>query len=44
VLLAWGQVADLIVLITGVAPMVIVCGIRVCQKMRHREPLTSQWY
>jgi hypothetical protein len=42
--LAWGQVADALVIITGSAPMVIVCGIRACQKIWHREPLRSQWY
>ncbi|HYZ52666.1 MAG TPA: hypothetical protein VE733_04045 [Streptosporangiaceae bacterium] len=44
VVLVWGQVADLLVLLTGVAPLVIVCGIRVGQKVWRREPLKSQWY
>lgn len=42
--LVWGQVADPLVLIIGAAPMAIVCGIRACQNVRHREPLTSAWY
>ena len=38
VILAWGLVADPIVEVTGVAPIVIIGGIRVVQRGRHREP------
>jgi hypothetical protein len=41
VLLAWGQVADAIVLYEGVVPFVIVCGIRI---YRQRDPLREKWY
>ena len=35
-LLAWGQVADGLIVITGVAPMVIACGARAVVTWRHR--------
>ena len=35
-LLAWGQVADGLIVITGVAPMVIACGARAAVTWRHR--------
>ena len=38
ILLAWGQFADGLILITGVAPMVIVCGVRAAVKLWHRRP------
>ncbi len=41
ILLAWGQVADGLILITGAAPMVIVCGVRACVKLWRREPGSS---
>ena len=41
ILLAWGQFADGLVLITGVAPMVIVCGVRAAVKLWHRRPESS---
>ena len=41
ILLAWGQFADGLILITGVAPMVIVCGVRAAVKLRHRRPGSS---
>ena len=41
ILLAWGQVADGLVLITGVAPMVIVCGVRAAVKLWRRRPGSS---
>lgn len=40
-LLAWTQVADMIVLIEGVLPLVIVCAWRM---LRRRGPLAGQWY
>ena len=41
ILLAWGQFADSLILITGVAPMVIVCGVRAAVKLWHRRPGSS---
>ena len=41
ILLAWGQFADGLILITGVAPMVIVCGVRAAVKLWHRRPGSS---
>ena len=41
ILLAWGQFADGLILITGVAPMVIVCGVRAAWKLWHRRPGSS---
>jgi hypothetical protein len=38
VILAWGLVADPLVEVTGVAPMVVVCGVRAAQHARRREP------
>ncbi len=43
IVLAWGQVADSLVVLTGAAPMLIVCLTRVVQKLRHREPGTFPW-
>ncbi len=37
-ILAWGLVADPLIEITGVAPMVVIGGIRAAQRARHREP------
>ena len=43
VVLAWGQVADSLVLITGVAPMVVVCAVRAGARLwRRTEGLP--WY
>jgi hypothetical protein len=36
--LAWGQVADGLILLTGAVPMAAVCGIRAGVRLRHREP------
>ena len=36
ILLAWGQFADGLILVTGVAPMVIVCGVRAGVKLWQR--------
>ena len=41
ILLAWGQLADGLILITGVAPMVIACGVRAAVKLWHRPPGSS---
>jgi hypothetical protein len=40
IILAWGQVADSLVLVTGAAPMLIVGLTRAGQKLWHREPGT----
>ena len=37
VLLAWGQLSDGLILITGAAPLVIVSGARACVRLRRRE-------
>jgi hypothetical protein len=36
--LAWGQVADGLILLTGAVPMAVACGIRACVRLRHRTP------
>jgi hypothetical protein len=41
--LAWGQVADGLVLLTGVLPMAVACGVRACVRLRHRAPGTFPW-
>lgn len=38
VILAWGLVADPLVEVTGVAPLVIIGGLRAAQRAWHREP------
>ncbi len=43
VLLAWGQVADSLVLLTGVAPIALACGIRAAVRLRHRPPGSFPW-
>ncbi len=40
-ILAWGLVADPLVEVTGVAPLVIIGGVRAAQRARHRE---SWWF
>jgi hypothetical protein len=42
-LLAWGQVADSLVLLTGAAPMALACGIRAAARLRHRPPGSFPW-
>jgi hypothetical protein len=42
-LLAWGQVADSLVLLTGAAPMALACGIRAAVRLRHRPPGSFPW-
>jgi hypothetical protein len=37
-ILAWGVLADPLVQVTGVAPMVLVCAVRACQHARDRRP------
>jgi hypothetical protein len=39
-LLAWGQVADSLVLLTGAIPMAVACGIRAAVRLRRRPPGT----
>ena len=41
VLLAWAQVADVLVVYEGVLPIVVVCVVRM---YRRRGPLRGQWY
>src|ERR1035437_5137738 len=44
-LLAWALVADVLVLYIAVAPLALVCAIRVYQEaVRQRRPWASQWY
>jgi hypothetical protein len=38
VILAWGLIADPLIEVTGVAPLVIIGGFRAAQRARHREP------
>jgi hypothetical protein len=38
--LAWGQVADGLILLTGAVPMAAACGIRAFVRLRHRAPGT----
>jgi hypothetical protein len=38
--LAWGQVADGLILLTGAVPMAVACGIRACGRWRDRTPGT----
>jgi hypothetical protein len=40
VVLAWGQVADGLILLTGAVPMAVACGIRAWVRLRHRAPGT----
>jgi hypothetical protein len=45
VLLAWALTADSVVLLTGAAPLVTVCGVRLYRGViQQRSPLRSQWY
>lgn len=45
VLLAWALVADSIVLYTGVAPLLVVCGARAYQELvARRQPATRVWF
>ena len=37
VLLAWGQLSDGLILVTGTVPLVIVSGVRACVRLRRRE-------
>jgi hypothetical protein len=44
-LLAWALVADVLVLYIAVAPLALVCAIRVYQEaVQQRRPWASQWY
>src|ERR1039457_2141600 len=44
-LLAWALIADPVVLLTGVLPLVTVCGVRIYQRaVQERLPLRSQRY
>ncbi len=43
--LGWAMVADTLVLLIGVLPLVGVCAIRVCRAVAiERRPLAAQWY
>jgi hypothetical protein len=41
--LAWGQVADGLVLLTGALPMAVACGVRACVRLRPRAPGPFPW-
>lgn len=44
-LLAWARIADPLVLLTGAAPLVSACGLRIYRGVvRQHLPLRSQWY
>jgi hypothetical protein len=42
ILLAWGLVADPLLEVTGVAPLVLVCAIRAAQRLHPKEPRDPQ--
>jgi hypothetical protein len=45
VVLGWAAVADALVLVIGVLPVVLVCGVRVARAvLADRQPLRDQWY
>ena len=45
VLLAWALIADPVVRVTAVLPLVAVCGIRLYQSIiQQRQPFRSRWY
>jgi hypothetical protein len=44
VMLAWAMIADSLVLVVGVAPLVLVCAVRVVQRLAARQALRSAWY
>ena len=45
VLLTWALIADPVVRLTGVLPLVAVCGVRIYQSVvQQRQPLRSRWY
>jgi len=44
VMLAWVQIADSITLLVAIAPLALVCALRIGQGLVRREPLTSRWY
>jgi hypothetical protein len=43
VVLAWGLVADNVLLVTAVLPLLAICGGRVCYTVIRRKPLRSRW-
>jgi hypothetical protein len=43
-LLGWAQVADSLVLVAGVVPLVLVCAVRVVRAVAARQRIASQWY
>jgi hypothetical protein len=43
-MLAWVQVGDGITLLVAIAPLALVCWLRIGQGVARREPLTSRWY
>ncbi len=43
-LLGWAAIADSLVLLIGVLPVVLVCAARVGRTVARRKPLRSQWY
>jgi hypothetical protein len=43
IVLAWALVADTVLLVTAVLPMLAVCAGRVCHGLTGRQPLRSRW-
>jgi hypothetical protein len=43
VMLAWAQIADSITLLVAIAPLVLVCVLRICHRLLRRKPLGA-WY
>jgi hypothetical protein len=43
-MLTWAMVADSLVLVVGVAPLILVCLFRFAQHLAAREPVRSAWY
>jgi hypothetical protein len=44
VLLAWADVADSLVMVVAIAPLVFVCAVRVVQRLVAGRPLREAWY
>jgi hypothetical protein len=43
IVLAWALVADTVLLVTAVLPVLAVCAGRVCYGLARRQPLRSRW-
>jgi hypothetical protein len=44
VMLAWVQISDSIALLVAIAPLMLVCVLRICHGLVRRKPLTPLWY